>query len=304
MNITTKYLFHVIGEDTTRRYHSSTINRIKAFAIAIHIPVALWAVTGYVIASHIFMLEPRSAFFVSLICASLIYLVERLVIAAPKVWFVNLGRLMMGVVIAILGASTVDLVIFDREINQQLIISEKNRITKEFDITISEQTKIVNVLKSDWLDAQAAANCEANGTCGSGVKSIGPIYKELAKQAENLRLDYLAATKQLDELKINKYAALDGAAQSATIQAGLLARIEALHAYTVENKLALSAWILFFALVLIFELMVVFAKLVFGETVDDVIEQVRESVNQHKAQTFMETTTSPLARAARLIDTP
>jgi ammonia channel protein AmtB len=35
------------------RLHTSTLNHTKAFTIAIHIPVLLWVVTGYVIASQI-----------------------------------------------------------------------------------------------------------------------------------------------------------------------------------------------------------------------------------------------------------
>jgi hypothetical protein len=57
------YLCHIVGEQPERvaRMHASTVKRTKAFAIAIHIPVMLWAVTGYVIASKIFELEPWSA---------------------------------------------------------------------------------------------------------------------------------------------------------------------------------------------------------------------------------------------------
>ena len=48
--------------------------------------------------------------------------------------------------------------------------------------------------------------------------------------------------------------------------------------------------------------MVVLVKLMFGETVDDVIERVRESVNAHKAIAYQEAMTSPLLNARQLID--
>jgi hypothetical protein len=147
------YLCHVVGEDPARaaRFHSSTIKRAKAFAIAIHIPVLLWAMTGYLIASQIFKLTDVAAAGIAFLCSGLIYLVERLVLATPKVWFVNLGRVVIGVVIAVLGASTVDLVVFDREVKQQLLHSGEERIRLAADKTAAAQSLIVAQKKTDWL---------------------------------------------------------------------------------------------------------------------------------------------------------
>ena len=205
-------------------------------------------------------------------------------------------------VIAILGASTVDLVIFDREISQQLISSERSQIAHEFDLKITEQTAIVATVKQDWIQAQASANCEANGTCGSGTKSLGPIYRELVKQAEMLRNDYLAAAEELEALKSDKMEAFSRDARHVVSQAGLLTRIEALHEYTMANKAALVVWMLFFQLVFLFEMMVVLSKLVFGETVDDRINAIREEINGYKAATFKAAVTSPVAHANQLLD--
>lgn len=116
---------------------------MKAFAIAIHIPVLLWAVTGHVIASQIFRLAAWPAAAVACLCAGLIYLVERLVLATPKVWFVNLGRVLIGVVTSVLGASTVDLVIFDREITQQLREAGEARIQANADKAADTQRHAV-----------------------------------------------------------------------------------------------------------------------------------------------------------------
>lgn len=304
MNLSTRYLFHVVGEDPNQlsRLHTSTIKRIKAFAIAIHIPVALWALTGYIIGAKIFALDEWSAKGVAVVCATLIYLVERLVIATPKVWFVNIGRVLIGVVIAILGASTVDLVIFDREVSQQLMDSERNSVAQRFDKQISEQAAIVAAIKEDWQHAQSAANCEANGSCGSGTRSLGPIYRQLAKQAETLRKDFLSAQLKLEALKASNEQSQVIDIGSVVSKAGLLARVQALHTYTSSNPAALTAWILFFLLVLLFEMMVVLSKLVFGETVDDRINAIREEINRHKAEVFRSQVTSPVAHASQLLD--
>jgi hypothetical protein len=295
----------VIGEQPARaaRLHASTLNRTKAFAIAIHIPVLLWAITGYVIASQIFRLDAWPAAAVAYFCACLIYLVERLVLVTPKVWFVNLGRVLLGVVISVLGASTVDLVIFDREIIQQLRESGEVRIQANADKAADTQRQTVAQKKTDWLNIQDAANCEANGTCGSRVRSVGPVYRELSRQAVILRSEYLAAQAQLEQLDRQRAQTLAQwrATPLAVEQAGLLARVEALHQYTKHNTAAFVAWLLFFMLVLVLELMVVLTKLVFGATVDDELDQIREQISQQKARAYMDAVTSPVAGAKNLL---
>lgn len=301
------YLCHVVGEQPARaaRFHPSTMKRMKAFAIAIHIPVLLWAVTGYVIASQIFKMGAAQSTAVSALCAGLIYLVERLVLATPKVWFVNMGRVVIGVVISILGASTVDLVIFDREILQQLRNEGAARIQSEADKAAGIRGQAVAQKKADWLKMQEAANCEANGTCGSKLRNVGPVYRELSRQAEVLRADYLSDQAELEKISGQKTQALAQwrtVAPQAVEQAGLLSRMEALHQYTLHNTAAMVAWLLFFILVLFFELMVVLAKLVFGETVDDELDQLRERISQQKARAYMEAITSPVATAKQLLE--
>lgn len=303
---TSNYLCQIVGESPARvaRFHPSSVKRLKAFAIAIHIPVLLWAVTGYVIASQIFMLQTWGAAMIAMLCSGLIYLVERLVLATPKVWYVNISRVLIGLVISVLGASTVDLVIFDREVMQELREAGETRIQAEFDKAARAQGQVLAQTKSDWLKAQEAANCEANGTCGSKVRSVGPVYRELSRQAEILRVEYATARGQLAQLNAQRTqaVALWRAKPDLVTQAGLLSRVEALHQYTMHNTAALVAWGLFFLLVLFFELMVVFAKLVFGETVDDELDRIREHISQQKARAYLEAVTSPVASAKTLLD--
>lgn len=300
------YLCHVVGEHPARaaRLHTSTIKRTKAFAIAIHIPVLLWAMTGFLIASQIFKLTDALSVGIALMCSGLIYLVERLVLATPKVWFVNLGRVVIGVVIAVLGASTVDLVVFDREVKQQLLDNGEARIRLAADNTATSQALIVAQKKADWLKIQEAANCEANGTCGSKIRSVGPVYRELSRQAVLSRTEYMTAQAQLAELYVQKQQAIAQwrSAPHVVEEAGLLARVEALHQYTQQNTAALVAWGLFFLLVLFLELMVVLAKLVFGETVDDELDQIRERISQQKARAYLEAITSPVNDAKHLLE--
>lgn len=304
MTIST-YLCHVVGENPKRaaQFHVSTARRTTTFAIAIHIPVLLWALTGFVIGSEIFHLRALFAAVTAVVCSGLVYLVERIVLATPKSWLLNASRLVIALVISILGASTVDLVIFDREIAEQLQRDAGAQLSVEYDKQIQHESKVLAKKKEDWLKAVDAANCEANGTCGSKVRSVGPIYRELTRQAEVLHRDYQVTHESFVDLKNRRSQALaDWQAQPPSVdKAGLLARVQALHNYMVANTAAMVAWSLFFILVLFLEMTVVLSKLVFGETVDDELDRMRERISQQKAQDYMEAMISPLAPARALL---
>ena len=300
------YLCRVVGEDPVeaKKFHASTQQRLKAFAFAIHIPVALWAATGYLIAARVFELDDRTSIGVAFCAALLIYIVERLVLSTPKSIVVNIGRVLIGLVIATLGASAVDLVVFEREVEAQLRAAGEEKIRSEFDKKIAIQIEDVAQKKADWLQAQSSANCEADGTCGSRVRSVGPVYRKLAAHANALRQDYETSSLTLKTLRQDKESEIEVWRTSPKVlrDAGLLTRIEALHSYTFAHPAALAGWGLLFSLVLALELMVVLSKMVFGETVDDQISRVREEVSQFRALSYREAITSPLAEARRLLN--
>jgi hypothetical protein len=295
---TARYMCMIVGEDFEKfkKFHPSTKKRLVTFGMAIHIPVLLWAISGFVIARSVFGVEQDLAIVVAGICSFAIYLVERIVLSTPQNRVVSVLRFMMGIVIAVLGASTVDLVIFNKEISEQLYVIEQEKIQREHDTAIAPVTARLTQKKSEWLRIQEAANCEANGTCGSGVRSIGPVYRALAAQANLLRQDYLREKDTYDSLidKLNERLAKAKRSTRVISQAGLLARVNALHEYTMKNTAALVAWALLFTLVLFFELMVVIVKSVFGATVDDELDEIRESISQQKARAYRDAISNPL----------
>lgn len=300
-----KYLCAVIGEtpENINKQSKSSRTRAVAYAYAIHIPVIMWSVTGYIIAKNIFKLDLEPSLLVGVFCALMIYLVERLVIAMPKSWYINLGRLAIGLIIAILGASTVDLVIFDREVTQQLVRNGERRIQGQFNDEVKRQKIEVEERREDWAKAKAAANCEANGTCGSGAKNLGPVARELLRQATVMGEEYKAAALVLAKIRGERDLAVAAYHVNPTgiEDAGLLERVRALHQYTKSHKAAFAFWVLFFLLVLSFELMVIAVKFAFGETVDDKTTKLKELMDQKKVESYFNTVTSPVFKANQVL---
>jgi hypothetical protein len=234
--------------------------------------------------------------------AGVIYLVERLVLASPKGWIISLIRLSLGFIIGFLGASAVDLVIFNKEINYQLRQNEFQRINieskQEADLQLSEVKNRYQL----WQKAKDAAKCEADGTCGTGKANIGPVYKELNAYAETVRQDYIAAQSKLDQINSDKNRRIEESKKYSIEEAGLLSQIEALHSYISQNKSAKIAYLLFFVMILAFELVTIFVKTVFNETADDLVEKAREGIIIAKANRINSAASQGLIGALGLID--
>lgn len=301
-----KYFCLILGENQneTKAWHSTTLNRAKAFAISIHLPVLIWLVIGYLLSTKIFGLSPYGGLAVSSLCGLVIFMIERLVIAAPKSLSVTLGRLVIALVVAIIGSAGFDLVMFEKEVEAQLKVSAKDELKNRYQTLITAQAQEVESRRLQWKTAEEKAQCEANGTCGSGIRSVGPVFRQAKQHANDLRNDFQNAERKLEAVKANyeaDYRALE-ADGTVTSSAGLLARIKALHQYVFTDGITLSIWLVIFLLLTAIELMVVFVKLSFGETVDDQLAKLKEQVRFYKANQYASAVMSPYADANDLMN--
>jgi hypothetical protein len=167
MNIS-NYLCWVLGEhpDDVRRLSKASIARAKTFAIGIHLPVILWALSGYFVGASLFRLGVPMSLGIGLTCAVIIYLVERIVIGTPRNGWTSGFRIALGVVTALLGTFMVDLVLFDREIAEQLAGSGEIRIAQEYAARIATETEIAPARDQQRMSVNVASPLSTGGTDG------------------------------------------------------------------------------------------------------------------------------------------
>jgi hypothetical protein len=217
----------------------------------------------------------------------------------------GLIRILLAVIVAFLGAAAVDLVIFDKEIAVGLLSDAKTNLQREYEERIKLQAAEVLRRNNIWQAAENAAQCEANGKCGSGRANRGPIYQAAKQLANTLKEEYKAADSELIALK-SEWEAKTKRLESTDIslsRAGLLTRLQALHDYITVHPMAALTWALFLGLMLLMELMVVIVKFAFKETVDDKLELIREEVSEVKGKSYLEALKSPVAGAHQLLAT-
>lgn len=286
------------------RKHSSTIKRRTAFGMAICIPISLWAISGFMISHVIFQLDIGSSAWVALACAFIISLVEGVVILSPKSVKVAFARIVIGIVMAAIGAVTIDLVIFNREVRAQLIANKKEEIRQDYAKRINDQEAEVHKKKADWDQKLLSAVCEGDGSCGTGQRSLGPRYKILKKEADDAKEAYRKAEEVLSPMNEQRKLEIDKIDEDndEVKNAGLLDRVAALHERIRHSNSATLVFALFIILVFALELLVLSVKFTFGETIDDKKEEIEAKLEQLRLESYMAAVNSPVRHAKYCAD--
>ncbi len=216
---------------------------------------------------------------------------KELLMAAP--------RILLAILISIVIAKPLELKIFEKEINAELIVMDqqqrarqeaevKVRFTSTQDSLKSEITTLKQEVQSKTAqrdDLLRIAREEADGTGGSKKKNLGPIYKIKQANAE-------AAEKELSQLKVDheyRISSLEkrihqndstlmaeiAAIEKAKVN-GPAARIEAMSRITQQNN---AMWWAEWFIILLFialETAPVFVKLISGKGPYDNLLKVEE----------------------------
>jgi len=198
---------------------------------------------------------------------------------------VALPRLVLAVFLAIVISKPLELKIFDKEIDAQLIQMEQEVFKKQEDLVkaryesqIADYQSQIASLKAEIVEKTRVRDTlalmalqEADGTGGSKKKNLGPIYQAKKAEADNAQeeLDHLLAANlpsvQVKEEEIKKIEAAI-ASEIATFDRkkynGLAAQIEALEQLTMNSQAIFFANIFIMLLLISIETAPIFVKLI------------------------------------------
>lgn len=250
--------------------------KISALATVILIPVATWFVIGFAIGTTILKLPMSTSFCIGIGTASIIFIIERVIImSGTNKWLVGL-RIFMGLLIAILGSVFIDEVIFEKDIEQQvfmdrkeLIEVEQGRIYSEYDASITEAKTRTADTYHQWFQALEEAKQESDGSGGSGVRGIHSIAKLKLNISKQLEANYSAAKSELSALETKLEADL-AATHLSMIQNitgnSMLFRIKSLFRLVLSDNWVLAIYCMFTILLFILEFIVIIMKHALAET--------------------------------------
>jgi hypothetical protein len=196
-----------------------------------------------------------------------------------------LPRILLAVVISIVIAKPLELKIFDKEIQSELIVMEQqvyarqeSELKSRYDASLVQLRNDVKTLKSEIVEKSSqrdalvlAAQQEADGTGGSKRRNLGPIYKVKKADADEAEreLQVLIDTNSkriaeleasIDETQGNMNGEIGGLAR--TKLNGPAARLEALSRLTAQSPAMWWAHIFIMILFLIIESAPILVKLI------------------------------------------
>lgn len=200
-------------------------------------------------------------------------------------FLVALPRLAMAVLLALVISKPLELKIFEKEINAELIVMEQETFKEQEDRIQARYTGQLTNLEADLVALQselvekvsardlaaAAALAEADGSGGSGIRNMGPIYRAKLADAERaqaelnsteiLLLPKIESTRTgISTLRDAAAADIEGLERSA--YGGMAARIDALDRLGTNSSAIWLASLFVTLLFIAIETAPIFTKLI------------------------------------------
>lgn len=243
-----------------------------------------------------------------LIWGLMIYNLDRYIVSSMKHtgsfasnFWVAFPRLVMAILLALVISKPLELKIFEKEINAELIVMEQevfktqeDRVKVRFSQEIKDEQLQIDQLKRAIAEKTAARDTlalmalqEADGTGGSGKKNLGPIYKAKKQKADEAQLEldnllahHLPAIAE-KEAKINAFQTetQTGIANlNRDKYGGIAARMDALDRLAQRSEAIYWANIFIMLLFISIETAPIFVKLIAHRSPYDYVLQEHEHV--------------------------
>lgn len=244
--------------------------------------------------------EPWAAVLFAIVWGLMIFNLDRYIVSSMKkrdkftqeLWMA-LPRIILAVLIAIVISRPLELQIFNKEIQAELIIMEQqkfkaqeDKVQERYQSRSQEIKTRIQTLQSD-IQQQAArrdtlmllAQQEADGTGGSRIRNLGPIYKAKKADADSAGVA-LEALQQRYALLNRELAQVDSSVAASITQLkrgsldGFASRLDALGTLTKNSEpIRWANWFIILLFIAI-ETAPVFVKLISPRgPYDDLLEQ-------------------------------
>lgn len=232
-----------------------------------------------------------SAFF-GIVWGLMIFNLDRYIVSSMKSrgkfgrdFAIAFPRLLMAVLLAMVISKPLELKIFQKEIDAELLVMEQEvykeqetKIKSRYEVQMADYSTQIDGLKAEIETAKKKrdelgliAIQEADGTGGSGQKNLGPIYKAKKADADRAQAELdslqainlpLIAEKQTAVTELETQMQTDVAQLDRKDYGGMAARMEALDRLGAESKAIYWANIFIILLFIAIETAPIFVKLI------------------------------------------
>ncbi|MBV6479131.1 MAG: hypothetical protein HGGPFJEG_01892 [Ignavibacteria bacterium] len=272
--------------------------KIRMYSMLIFLPVMLWMLQGYLLVNSVMSFDFIYAAITSLISGIVVFCIDRSIIMSNGGPFLKYSRVVLGIIIAIIGAFVLDEVIFKSDIQRQL--EENNRIFiaqevkkwEEQNSSLIEKKRIfVDDLKNSTEKLRQVFIDEMNGTYGTKVKGAGKIATEKYLLYQDEKRKYEINKSELDQM-ISEYVKNKETFKNELVKVSLdgllLNRIKAMFDLIFNSMPMLICWILFTLIFIAIELMIVIVKLSGKKTSYEKSNELKEFICNERINRIMQ----------------
>ncbi|MBK9290679.1 MAG: DUF4407 domain-containing protein [Bacteroidetes bacterium] len=279
-----------------------SLQKVSLLGMIVLLPTLIWGLSTYFLVHHVLGGSLKTGLFAALVASVVVFILERSIVMSEtdskrsERW-IKTFRWILGFVVALLGAFAIDSVVFDHDIRLQLDRMKQHEAHEARLVAATAQSDALELLQQrtetarvEWMKALDVARREAEGTSGSGIKGVHSITRLKMQIAEQLEQDYLRALGEYTQAKSLTEKAMHEKEELALARfdnPGLLLRIEALHQLVFENRFALVAYLMFFLLMFIIEIMPVTLKFNLPESSYDYTSRLEDQMRRRNLNTML-----------------
>lgn len=269
----TSFYSKLLGIDSELVKRQPNASRLKILTLGqlLLIPVLLWSLSGFLMTYNLIGAKWYFAALVGILCAGMIYIVDRSFVTAygnDKEKLMKRLRFVFAILSGILGAIAIDTTIFEGDIddyqkkkastisnNQKDEYFDKH--SHEIDQALSERDRA----HTDFRTAQDAFIAEMNGD-GTGFVGYGPVAKQKEQEAERAEMHFQKKDAELKALKekLTEEAEFIASTQAAIGSKTVMKKIHDFHEFVFSSGWNIGFYIIFFLVIMLAEIMLILYK--------------------------------------------
>lgn len=273
--------------------------KVVAMSIAMLIPVTVWFLSGYLLASQVLQKGTAVSLATGGCCALLVFLMEKLVVMSKGGWGMRIFRVLIGFIVAMLGSLALDEVVFREDIDTAvarlktthgLEAARSAALDYEALNGYADLERRISEAERQYEAAEDRVIREADGTYGTGKRGAGKItaLKDGKARMRRAELDRLLAER--NRLDAGKKAFADTAraqAEASFSEHALLVRIKALAQLVESDPWMMLAYVLFTLLLFCIEFIVIILKASWGMTNYERRVEMMDKVGERRMRAMM-----------------
>ncbi len=262
------------------------------------IPAIMWFLIASCTAFSMFEASVTIAMLPGFVAATIILILERAIVMSGHNKMVIRFRLVIGFVIASLGAVFMDELIFEKDIEQRqynersaMIDVKRAKTDSIYKPKVEALEATVSKTRHSWMATAEDARKEADGTGGSGHKGVSKITQLKLEQADVLKdeLDKIESETQKINAEWNqKIAAIQPEIETNLHGKSILTRIMSLFGLVFSNWIAGIIYIVFTVFLFSLEFIVIIMKHSLPETNYERRVAAMEQVGKRRMERLVE----------------